>query len=349
MVTGTMHRAKALKDVFCIKKDKSPRALVYLCAISNHPHNYFEVGDDSTPPLDVPETSPFLEEGWDVYIPEPEEFSSTFYEEKKSGATDTYWYDWVGTHRKPNNELAELAVAELTSWLGAVQRIHAILTYLSSHYEEVYIGGISTGATLALCTAAHSPVPIAGVLALCGTVGTVSTSVDVEGVSMIDGPGLCKLSPEADKMVRKAVQQRPHIIYTENCEIDTVHPFRFAVAGMHKMKAYLDPKVFLMSLIPHGLVNMGPNGHDPGAVELFMISDFFAAAHKARRRKTRRFEMLPVPAFDVTSPKKIPRTPSTPTPKKRKSSTSARSIEKVECKRTTFSTPRRLIRKLDFS
>jgi len=78
-------------------------------------------------------------------------------------------------------------------------------------------------------------------------------------------------------------------------------------------------------------------------VEFFMISDFFAAAHKARHRKNRRFEMLPVPAAP-----KAPRTTSTPSPK-RQSSTSLRSAEKVKQKRPTISTPKRLIRKLDFA
>jgi hypothetical protein len=196
-------------------------------------------------------------------------------------------------------------------------------------------------------------VPIAGVLALCGTVGAVSPSVDVEAVSMIDGPGLSKLSPEADKMVRKAVPQRPHIVYTENCAIDTVYPFRFAAAGMWEMKALMDPKVFLMSLIPHDFVPMGPNGHDPGMVEFFMIGDFFTAANKARLRKNRRFEMLPVPP-DPSPKKRAPRTPSTPgtgktrTPAKSPTS-SSKASGKVTSKRSTISTPSRLIRKLDFS
>jgi pimeloyl-ACP methyl ester carboxylesterase len=225
--------------------------------------------------------------------------------------------------------------------------MHEILTYLSSQYEEVYIGGISTGATLALCTAAHAPVPVSGVLALCGTVGAVSTGTDVEAVSMIDGPGLSKLSPAAEKMVSKAVPQRPHLVYTENCAIDTVHPFRLAAAAMWQMKAHLNPKVFKMSLIPHGFVPMGPNGHDPGPVELFMISDFFEATHKARLRKNRRFEMLPIPPAPSPKKSRSPMTPMTPSPKKAKARST--SDQKAARKHGKAFSPKHHIRKLSFA
>jgi pimeloyl-ACP methyl ester carboxylesterase len=276
-----------LKDVYRIRdKGRScSRAFVYCCAVSNTPTYYFN-DQESPGRWSLPEECPFLEDMFDIYLPVPMPFRSKFYEDKKP---DYYWWDWQGSREAPKYDLPELAYADVDTWLAAVTRIHEILRELSKHYDEVHIGGISQGAGLALSAARYSPVPLAGILAICGT--TCSFTDGASEVSMLDIDVLAEKDDRVRALVDGRVKQTPHILQTYNGDSDSVYPFFLAVNGIRRLGMDMKAKVVKMTALPQALLNLR-NGHDPEFLEDMFLDDYIRDAEKATKRRSRKVNML---------------------------------------------------------